>query len=244
MLKIIAHRGASGLAKQENSIEAFKIAMDLNSDMVEFDVRQTRDKKLIVIHDSVYNDVPVEYQLYEKIEKEAEEKSCHIPLLEEVLILCHGKVKMDIEIKETGFEKAVVEMLHKYCDHNEYTVKSFIDKFPYRIKKLDPDITVGLLIGQRHKRLKRRIEDHFPVRRLKACKADFVSPHYSLLSRFFCWKVRGAGFEIYPWTINSEKKMRKYLKRSDGIITDNPDLGIYVRNTMLKMCSFTKKRKK
>ena len=71
MLKIIAHRGASGLAKQENSIEAFKIAMDLNSDMVEFDVRQTRDKKLIVIHDSVYNDVPVEYQLYEKIEKEA-----------------------------------------------------------------------------------------------------------------------------------------------------------------------------
>ena len=47
---IIAHRGAKSLAKYENTVEAFQIAIDLKLQMVEFDIRQTKDKKLIIYH--------------------------------------------------------------------------------------------------------------------------------------------------------------------------------------------------
>ena len=50
--KIIAHRGASALAEHENTLESFEIAIDLECDMAEFDIRKTKDGKLIVFHDS------------------------------------------------------------------------------------------------------------------------------------------------------------------------------------------------
>ena len=50
MIKIIAHRGASGLAP-ENTLGAFKIAIELGADMIELDIRPTKDQKAIVFHD-------------------------------------------------------------------------------------------------------------------------------------------------------------------------------------------------
>jgi len=47
---IIAHRGASALAV-ENTIESFRKAIDLGADMIEFDVRRTKDKVFVVYHD-------------------------------------------------------------------------------------------------------------------------------------------------------------------------------------------------
>ena len=48
--KVLGHRGCAGL-EPENTILAFKRAIDLGVDLIEFDVRMTKDKKLIVIHD-------------------------------------------------------------------------------------------------------------------------------------------------------------------------------------------------
>ena len=51
-MKVIAHRGGSGLGGVENTMDAFVNAIKLGVDMVEFDVRRTKDNALIVIHDS------------------------------------------------------------------------------------------------------------------------------------------------------------------------------------------------
>ncbi|HET6851924.1 MAG TPA: glycerophosphodiester phosphodiesterase family protein, partial [Pyrinomonadaceae bacterium] len=48
---IIGHRGASAVAP-ENTIAAFKEAIAVGADGVEFDVRLTRDRVPVVIHDS------------------------------------------------------------------------------------------------------------------------------------------------------------------------------------------------
>jgi len=50
MLKI-AHRGASGY-ELENSFAAFDKAVELGVDAIETDVRVTKDKKLVLIHDN------------------------------------------------------------------------------------------------------------------------------------------------------------------------------------------------
>ena len=48
---VIAHRGFSGIAP-ENTLPALQLAIDSGADMVEFDVRVTKDHQLVVIHDA------------------------------------------------------------------------------------------------------------------------------------------------------------------------------------------------
>ena len=67
MTKVIAHRGASYLAGIDNTIESFQLAIDIGADMVEFDVRSTKDNVLVVIHDSTFADTPISWQTYETL---------------------------------------------------------------------------------------------------------------------------------------------------------------------------------
>ena len=52
--KIIAHRGASGQAP-ENTLAAIRKAMAIGVDMIEIDVRQTRDGAIVLMHDRTLN---------------------------------------------------------------------------------------------------------------------------------------------------------------------------------------------
>ena len=47
---ILAHRGASGYAP-ENTLEAFRLAMEMGADGFELDVHMSKDGELVVIHD-------------------------------------------------------------------------------------------------------------------------------------------------------------------------------------------------
>lgn len=55
MTAIIAHRGASALATHENTLEAFQIAINLQADFAEFDIRRTKDHQLIAFHNPDLN---------------------------------------------------------------------------------------------------------------------------------------------------------------------------------------------
>ena len=230
MTKIVAHRGASYLAKRENTIESFRLAIDLNADMVEFDVRCTSDRKLVVFHDSTFGDMPISYQTYEELNKSAAEVGFRVPTFEEVVRLCAGRIFMDIEVKDGGYEKELVHVLHKYCTHEQYSVKSFFDPIVYRVKKLDPEITTGLLLGKDHAGFSWRMQEIFPARRLRRANCDFVAPFWVFSSRGFVWRMHRRGYPVYVWTVNTPGLVRKLLKRKvDGIITDKPDMGLAVR---------------
>ena len=233
MIKIVAHRGASGQPGVENTLESFQKAIELGVDMVEYDVRKTKDNVLVVYHDKNFADQPVSWYTYEEMEKEAKNRGFHVPLFVEVLELCNGKVFMDIEIKETGFENRVVKLLHKYADYDWYSVKSFKDAVSYKIKDIDPKITTGLLLGYEKADVRRRVNELFPVRRLRACRADFVSPYFLLLRYGFEARMKKAGYPIYVWTVNAPEIIDDMLTRDiAGIITDNPVYALEARAEM------------
>jgi glycerophosphoryl diester phosphodiesterase len=230
--KIIAHRGASYLAHRENTREAFELAIGLHADMVEFDVRQTSDGVLVVFHDSTFADVPIAWQSYSELQEAAKAKDFQVPTLEEVLRLCHGRVKMDIEVKETGFERKLVSTLKGICSFDEYSVKSFRDVVPYKIKKIEPRIRTGLLLGWEENTFMGRLDEYFPIARLKKCHADFASPHYRLATREFLKRLRRHGYESYVWTVNDPKVVKRLLRnKAAAIITDQPDMALFYRNS-------------
>lgn len=223
---VIAHRGASALAKHENTLEAFQIAIELKVDMAELDVRRTKDGKLIVFHDSTIQGKKVSSLTFEEINGIAKLENYKVPLFSEVLRLCKGKIKLDIELKETGLEEGVVDMVRKRFGYTyqEFSIKSFLDEVSLKVKSLDARITTGLLVGHTKADFKVRLSEYFPERRLAACKADFISPHYRFVTKAFVHRMRRRGYPVYVWTLNEKEQMLKYGKRGvEGIITDYPN---------------------
>ncbi|MCR4717147.1 MAG: glycerophosphodiester phosphodiesterase [Lachnospiraceae bacterium] len=253
---IIAHRGASALAEHENTIESFEIAIDCGADMVEFDIRKTLDGKLIVFHDSYiykeehmrfvpkvkttlfkskayyrarkspYKGKKISELSYERINKIAGRQGYRVPLLSEVLELCKGKIRLDVELKESGFEaEAIDAIVNEFgYSYDDFTIKSFVDEVSENVKRIDPNITTGLLVGRSVLTIGERLSEIFPLRRLKKCKADFISPVYFYCNPLYLASLRRKGYPIYIWTVNEEGIAIK-LSRYDiaGIITDQPD---------------------
>lgn len=227
---IIAHRGASALATHENTLESFGIAISLGADMVEFDIRRTRDKKLIVFHDKYYRSKKINEYTYDELNHLTEQEHFHVPLLEEVLELCHGKIRLDIELKESGYEEEVVTLVKHLYPHDEFFIKSFKDEVVNKIKLIDEKITAGLLLGDSNKTLRERVMEFFPTDRLLSCRADFVGPSYQLLTPAFMWRMHNLEIPIYPWTVNSSSALWYQLHTGiQGIITDRPDIALAIR---------------
>lgn len=227
---IIAHRGASFLAKHENTLESFQLAIDIGADYAEFDIRQTRDKNLIVFHNDTYEGKNISDTTYEDLCRKTRLRGFVVPLLVDVLKLCKGKIKLDIELKETGYESSIITLVKSFYDYEDYMMKSFIDSAVAKIKSIDSSITAGLLLGQRQGDFRRRLHEYFPERRLKACRADFVSPHYQFATRGFIHRMHLHNRKVYVWTVNDAPLIGKYIKRNvDGIITDKPDAGLFIR---------------
>ena len=119
---IAAHRGhAAGAA--ENTIEAFTNAIDVGADMIEFDVRRTRDGELVAFHDASVGGTPVSGLTRDELCAKA---GVRPPTLAEVLHACAGRIRLDVEIKEDGYVADVMAILRAGFDPAQMVVTSFL----------------------------------------------------------------------------------------------------------------------
>jgi len=223
-----AHRGASGHAP-ENTLAAFRLALEMGADMCELDVQQTADDRLIVIHDDTLErttngkgnvwEMPLsELQKYDAGSwfalKCAGEK---LPTLEQAMVLGRGKMKLNIEVKMHGHERniaaLVVATIRREKFENECVVTSFDWKVAGEIKTLAPDLKVGYIFGWK---------EFSPE--VFAGPVDLLSAHYSLADSTFLARAHAAGKKVHVWTVNYKWMMRRLIKLGvDGIITNYPE---------------------
>jgi len=230
--KIIAHRGASGLTEFDNSYESFRKAVELGADMIEFDVRKTRDDVLIAFHDPEIEGERISDLSYEELLDITEEIGFRVPTVGEVVNLSKDKIGLDIELKEEGYEEKVVELVREDLGYDSYVMKSFYDNCVKSIKRYDSKVEVGLLLGLEDpdSKIKTRLSELFPERRLNRCKADFVAPNYRLLRFYYLWRMWRLGFEVFVWTVNEVELMERLISKGvDALITDRPDFALKVR---------------
>ena len=230
---IIAHRGASGLMKFENTLASFAKAIELGVSMVEFDIRKTQDNLFVAFHDQSIDGIKLSNLTYQQLLDISLQKGFNVPLVEDVLKLCRGKIKLDIELKEDGYELEIVNLIKKYLDYPDYVIKSFIDAAIIAVKKTDHKITTGLLLGLSNPQnlIATRLSEFFPEFRLFTTKADFVSPNYQLIKLGFVWRMKLINKKIYVWTVNDEKLMAEIVEQGVfALITDRPDLALALVN--------------
>lgn len=202
--------------------------------MIEFDVRRTKDNIFIAHHDESIQGKLVQELTYEKISGMARKRGFSIPTVEEVLKSTRGRVKLDVELKEKGYEKEIVVLLSKYFKEDQYIITSFNDSSLKIIKEHYPEIKVGLLLGKLKASLLTRISEFFPTMTYKKANADFLVAHWKLLRLGFLERARKNRQPVIVWTVNDEKMMRRLFKdeRIYAVITDKPDLAFSLKKAL------------
>lgn len=235
---VIAHRGASAY-HPENTMSAFKAAVEMGAEMIELDILLSKDGIPVVIHDETLDRTTnatanvVDYTLQELKEFDAgswfseKHKGEPIPTLEEVLAFAKGKIALNIEIKTEavtdsltgGIEEKVLELVKKYDMEKHVLFSSFDYRAITHLRKLDVDISTALLYEQRQS------ADLTPAELTDAYKADAFNCSVRQYSKKWADETKEHDIPVFVYTINNEHVMRKTIKRgASGIFSDKPDV--------------------
>ncbi|WP_264738280.1 glycerophosphodiester phosphodiesterase [Cytobacillus firmus] len=224
----IAHRGASALAP-ENTLASFEKAIELGFDYIELDVRLSKDKQLVVIHDAnVLRTTDGEGLIEDLTVKDIKKLDAgswfspafageKIPLLNEVLKKVSGKTGIIIEMKspenQPGMTEILADMLNSYKPDNHIKVQSFHINEMKKFHQLAPEIPAGLLLSK-----------HLDLFHLASYRdfASFLSVHHLLLSKSLINQAELFGYEIYSWTISKQYQFADMQRLGvHGIISDD-----------------------
>lgn len=221
---VFAHRGASRQCR-ENTMEAFEAALAAGADGIELDIRRTRDGVLVVHHNArvARNTRRLANLDYDDNLRLAARRGYRIPTIEEVLHLCRGRVQLDIELKETGYESDVVDAVKREFDLAAVAFTSFLDESVLAVKQADPKARTGLIVGLGPPRSLRSGRPVRLSRRIEHSRADCVVPNWKLVTRHFCDRMHRSGLPVYTWTVNRKTVARRLVRLGVRvIITDVP----------------------
>ena len=149
MLKI-GHRGAKGYAV-ENTLSSVEKAIAMGVDMVELDVRITKDKYPVIIHSLLLNRLTKRYGRVsqssiaelKKIQLEGRES---IPTLGEVLERVNNRIGLNLELKVKNSAQIVVQTLRDYkVDFAKIMIASNHPAEIKTVEALEPDIATALV---------------------------------------------------------------------------------------------------
>lgn len=217
---VLYHRGKHSKEIKENTLEAFKGAIEDNLS-VELDVRITRDGKVVVSHDSnlkrVFGvDKVIEDSNYEEIKD-------YVPLFQDVLNLINNKIGLMVEVKSVKvgkLEEEVYKILKKY--EGRYVVVSFNPLTLRYFRKKDSSIIRGQ-ISYNYKDSKYSPIFKFCLRNMWLnilSKPHFISYgidgcDYKLLNKY-----HKKGYFIVGWTYKNEKNKLKLKEVYDNMIIE------------------------
>ena len=205
------------IAHQKNSIDEIKNSK--NSDMIEIDLRKTKDNIYIAHHNSKYKNTPINKLNYSSLPKS-------IPKIETILKK-YNKTKFNIELKETGYELEATNFILNLTKKSNILITSKHFSSLLEIKKEHNDLTLGLIITKDNipKFISKYIKSRFAPDSLikKAAKENFlILPDYRFINNNFLASAKKHNTKIIIWTVNNPKSIEKYLEHEQvaGIITD------------------------
>ncbi len=224
---VFAHRGASARF-HENTLAAVAGAIDAGADGIEIDVRRTLDGVAVVHHNARVHRASrrISNLTYGEVRELGLTRGYEIPTLAEVLELCAGRVALDIELKEVGYEKVIVALVRRFFDLSHVVFTSFQDEAVGAVKDVTSTSVTGLILGSMTPSvLRSRLRRGTLLRRVRHVKADLIVPNWRVVTRALQHKAVDAGLPMIAWTVNSRKAAARMKNRGVSIlVTDKPDL--------------------
>jgi glycerophosphoryl diester phosphodiesterase len=217
----IAHKGASGHSP-ENTIEAFKKALELDCEVVEFDIHKTKDSHIVVMHDhnvakttdgigNIRDLTLVELKRFHEPNGES------IPTLPEAFSILKGKKRMLLDIKDQNMEEELLRLVEGYGVQNDVIIDSDIMEVVKKIKKLNPSIHV-YLGGTTSSNYKRIIQE------AKKINAEMIKVQNTLVDKNLVTEAHKNEIGVYVWAAEELDEIKKVADLEvDAIVCDFPD---------------------
>lgn len=230
--QIVAHRGASAEAP-ENTLAAFRLALEQGCDAIELDVHLSADEAIIVCHDETLERTTTgSGAIAEMTVAELKKHDAglwfgaafageRLPLLDEVLDLVPPEIEINIEIKSAEnplINRRLVELLDRRNRMGSVFFSSFGHACMADLKKLAPEARVGLLY------------DEGPIDYEAFFKENGISgyslhPYHLFANEEYVETAVRQGYRVYPWTVDDPERMKALIERGvTGIITNRPKL--------------------
>lgn len=216
-MRIYAHRGISA-RHPENTLEAFRAAVEAGVYGVELDIHCSSDGKPVVIHDDALERTTngsgsVTQKTVSELRALDAGNGEYVPTFEEVVALANGKLHFDIEIKGKNCEAGVLEVLKRHSD-TRAAISSFDWEVLANVRALDPDFELWVLTPT-------ITTDAIAI--AKELGATALAVHFLSVSAASIKQARNAGLEVMAWTVNSQSEADRL--RDLGVMaicTDDP----------------------
>ena len=232
----IAHRGASGIAP-ENTLIAFKKAIEIGVDAVELDLHGTADGEVVVIHDASLDRTtnhhgPINQTSLETVKRAdaggwfaPEFAGEPVPTLVESLECITEKTVALLEIKDPLIAEAVVAKVCATQTLNLIVIISFHTTVLETVRALEPRISTGWLIGNDN--------NHVPpeqlCQQLGKLGSSLLNVNHQLITAEFAYEVRRRGIALWCWTVDDVVRMREMKALGvQGITSNHPECFVKV----------------
>lgn len=226
-----AHRGASEYAP-ENTMLSFNLGLYMGANGIETDVHKTKDGVLVLFHDDTLERVMGEegsigdYTYAELLELRAKKDGFEdrIVKLEDFLQAFGWRdLTLAIEIKQSGIEQEIADMILKYDLGSKVMVTSFMLDSLKAIRAYAPILRTGYLKGD--------FMDE-EVQALLALGIEELCPKAENVAPEKVAKWHRLGFNVRAWGVADEKLMKHvYDSFADGCTVNFPDkLTEYIKN--------------
>jgi glycerophosphoryl diester phosphodiesterase len=237
---LAAHRGGS-LLWPENSLLAFRNALALGADFIEFDVHLSRDGEVMVIHDATLDRTttgagPVrdhsvaELKAFRLKDRSGTVTAETVPTLDEVVeVAARAKRRMLLEIKVDagkarypGIEEKVLAILDRHAMTASTVVMSFEAPTWRRVRELRPEVATCALYSAR---TLARTSLSAELDTLRAAGVRFIGVEHTVVDAAAVKQAQEAGIGLGAWTVNSPADMQQMIGAGVTIlITDQPDV--------------------
>ncbi len=234
-LEVWGHRGES-IRHPENTLRAFRAAMDSGADGIELDIQKTADGHFMVIHDQMLERTtdgigPIGSKSLRELRSLDAGEGEKIPELHEVLELLaeYRNATIDIELKKETIRvddfEAIQEILKPYEGRIRWLITSFEHSLLKSFSKAG--YPTGLLIRKEHEAggiigIFKAIRQIRPTHLNLPYKIFERVPPMTLRLTFFWMRI--SGIKLVFWTVNKPEEYRKIRRVASAIISVDPGL--------------------
>ena len=226
---VLSHRGLHG-HHPENSLDALEASIRLGADGVEIDLRRTADGVVVLVHDEDVQGVRVADVSHAHLRRLAP----WVPTLDEALTAIGGRTFVNLELKEPGYENAVVSAVQQRLPAGSYLFTSFLDRtLRAAATAAGSGTACGLLIGDSSVRHTGRwLGEWVSLARGSLAGAHLLVMHWTLATPRLLRRARRLGRPIIVWTVNDEALLARFMRDPAvvAVITDTPAVALRVRD--------------
>jgi glycerophosphoryl diester phosphodiesterase len=231
-IQVLAHRGASAYAP-ENTLAAFRLAIEQRADWLELDVQQTKDGQLVVFHDlrmerttngrGALRDLTLDEvrQLDAGSWYGSQFAGEKVPTFEEVVALAREQnVRIFPEVKDPrlypGIEERVAAVISAHGYEDSTIIQSFDMASLERLRQLNPRLKLAALYTA-----------VTPLRGDPPAGVSVIGPPWEVVTQdpSLVRDAHASGRQVVVWSVEGAAAVRPLLEaRVDGIITSRPDV--------------------